>query len=181
MIYVYQINGAWTVNRHTAPEGVEHITLRRMIPTPVKPGYDAKLNADLKTGKVWFDLVENIEGIRARKIAEIEAYDKSDAVNRFTIGGLSMWLSREERASLKIRFEAEKAAGKTDTVLWFDGVRIPIPDIDAGLGMLVKLELYASECYDITQQHIAAVKQLKTADEINAYDHAVGYPDKLEF
>jgi len=124
---------------------------------------------------------QTVEEWREGKIREIETYDKSDAINQFTIGGMPMWLSREERASLKIRFEAEKAASKTDTVLWFDGVRIPIPDIDAGLGMLVQLELYASACYDITQQHIAAVKQLKTANEINAYDHTAGYPDKLEF
>jgi hypothetical protein len=47
--------------------------------------------------------------------------------------------------------------------------------------MLNAIELYASACYDNTQSHIAAIKDLKTVEEIDAYDYRVGYPEKLHF
>ena len=123
---------------------------------------------------------QTVEEWREDKIREIEEYDKSDAVNQFTIGGVPMWLTRDERASLKIRFEAEKTAGRTDTTLWFGGISIPM-QIDTGLSLLVALELYAAECYDRTNQHIAAVRQLIDAEAISQYDYKTGYPEKFIF
>nr|DAU41315.1 MAG TPA: hypothetical protein [Bacteriophage sp.] len=41
------------------------------------------------------------------------------------------------------------------------------------------IELYASECYNTTQQHIANIKKLNSKEQINNYDYTVGYPDKL--
>ena len=74
----------------------------------------------------------------------------------------------------------EKEAGKTETVLWYDAVKyvIPIPD---ALDMLNTLELYALNCYNVTQSHIAAVRALQTIEEIENYDYTIGYPEKLSF
>jgi hypothetical protein len=47
--------------------------------------------------------------------------------------------------------------------------------------MLLAIEIYASECYDNTQRHMAAVDVLESKEEIDAYDYRVGYPEKLEF
>ena len=47
--------------------------------------------------------------------------------------------------------------------------------------MLNVLEMYALECYNVTQSHIAAVKALDTIEEIESYDYTVGYPKKLSF
>jgi hypothetical protein len=47
--------------------------------------------------------------------------------------------------------------------------------------MLMAIELYASQCYDNTQRHLAAVDALESKEEIDAYDYRVGYPEKLEF
>ena len=47
--------------------------------------------------------------------------------------------------------------------------------------MLIALELYASECYDNTQRHLAEVAKLDTIEAVNAYDYTTGYPSKLAF
>lgn len=180
MVYIYEKDGVVLYQRDTRPEAKKVVELERMIPEPVKEGYEAVLRADFDSQTAWFELVETLAGAKARKKAEILAYDSSAAVNEFTLGGLSLWLSREERASLKIRFEAEKAAGMTETVLWYGGHRIPIDNIDNGLGMLIRLELYASASYDRTQQHLAAVDALQSIEDIDAYDHTTDYPEKVE-
>lgn len=47
--------------------------------------------------------------------------------------------------------------------------------------MLYAIEVYASQCYDNTQYHLANVEKLETLDEIMEYNYMSGYPEKLEF
>lgn len=47
--------------------------------------------------------------------------------------------------------------------------------------MLYALEVYASECYDNTQAHLANVDKIETLDAVLEYNYTVGYPDKLHF
>lgn len=47
--------------------------------------------------------------------------------------------------------------------------------------MLNAVELYASECYDNTQRHIANVKKIDNINELKQYDYTSGYPEKLKF
>ena len=89
-------------------------------------------------------------------------------------------MDKATRAGLKLRFEAEKESGKTDTALWYNGIKYPLL-IETAIDMLLKVELYASECYDNTQRHIVAVSALETVDDLAAYDYTVGYPEKLNF
>ena len=49
------------------------------------------------------------------------------------------------------------------------------------LSMLSALEVYAIDCYNKTTDHIYAVNNLTTVEEIEAYDYRVGYPEKLTF
>lgn len=114
------------------------------------------------------------------KKAEIEDYDKSEEVNLFYIGEAPMWLNKETRTGLMLRFNAEIAIGKTDTTLWADGVQYPLP-LETAIQMLYALEVYASMCYDNTQAHLAAVDALTTIEEVEAYDHTTNYPEKLKF
>lgn len=108
------------------------------------------------------------------------AYDKSDAVNSFTLAGKDMWLNKEDRVGLVNSINIEKQAGRLDTVLWFDAVKYTIP-ISSALLMLNSLELYALDCYNVTQQHIAIVRRLQTGEEVESYNYNTGYPNKLEF
>lgn len=110
----------------------------------------------------------------------LKNYDESSLVNIFTIGGTKVWLDKATRAGLMLRFQAEIAAGKEDTVLWYDNQQFPLP-LSSAMQMLYALELYASECYDNTQSHYAAIDALATVEEVEAYDFTVGYPEKLRF
>lgn len=114
------------------------------------------------------------------KIEEILRHDSSNEVNSFYIADQEMWLDKATRVGLKLRFDAEIASGKTDTILWYEGSQFPLTLEDA-LTMLNAIELYASACYDNTQKHIAMVKLLTTVDEVKNYDYREGYPDKLRF
>ena len=122
----------------------------------------------------------DIEEVRKMKISEIQIFDKSTNVNYFEIEGESMWLDKSTRVGLFNSISIEKNAGKTHTILWYDAVKyvIPIPD---ALAMLNALELYALNCYNVTQSHIAAVRSLQTIEEIENYDYTIGYPVKLSF
>ena len=123
---------------------------------------------------------ELLERAISSKIARINSYDTSDAVNSFMMGGSPMWLDKSTRVGLMNSIGIEKDAGRETTTLWFSGMRFTIP-VHPAIGMLNALELYALECYNATQAHIAAVSALQTVEEIEAYDYTVGYPEKLVF
>lgn len=121
-----------------------------------------------------------IEDIRKRKKEEILHYDSSDEVNTFYMQGERMWLDKATRAGLMLRLQAEQTMGKTSTTLWYGNNQFELPIVNA-FQMLYALELYASQCYDNTQRHLAAVNALESKEDIEAYDYRTGYPEKLEF
>ena len=123
---------------------------------------------------------EALAAIKADLIAQITAYDTSDAVNSFTLQGKQMWLPKETRVGLVNSITIEKNAGKEVTGLWHDGVRYELP-VDTALQMLAALELYALECYNVTAAHKAAVSALESVEDIVAYDYTQNYPEKLIF
>ena len=122
---------------------------------------------------VLVDHEYTLDELKEMKIADINAYDKSDAVNSFTLSGKRMWLTKEDRVGLVNSI-------RLDTVLWFGAVKYTIP-VSSALLMLNSLELYALDCYNVTQQHIAAVRELQTGEEVESYNYKTGYPNKLEF
>ena len=124
--------------------------------------------------------VPTLEEIKANKVDEILAYDSSQAVNEFSMGGLPIWLDKATRAGLLLRFEAEAKAGRTSTTLWYNGLPFTLP-LTYAQEILIALELYASACYDNTQSHIAAVQKLESKEAMEAYDYTTGYPAKLNF
>lgn len=81
---------------------------------------------------------------------------------------------------LKLRFDAEIASGKAETILWYEGMQFPLELANAVL-MLNAIELYASACYDNTQSHIATVKEIEDIESLKEYNYKTGYPEKLRF
>jgi len=166
--------------------------------------YDEPINGSVEiTGKYYHELlngqsigmliVENDEGypilveyeydieeLRKVKVSEIQQYDKSNSVNSFKLLDRSMWLDKSTRVGLFNSISMEKESGKTDTILWHNAVKYVIP-IPEALAMLNALELYALNCYNVTQSHIAAVNTFDSIEEIEKYDYKVGYPTKLSF
>lgn len=123
---------------------------------------------------------KTIEDYKRDKKDEILHFDSSEEVNIFYIQGLPVWLDKTTRAGLKLRFEAEIAMGKTDTVLWYNGMQFPL-SLEQAIQMLYAIEVYASACYDNTQKHLTTVDILETIEDIENYDYRIGYPEKLEF
>jgi hypothetical protein len=121
-----------------------------------------------------------LEDVLLDKIEQIEIYNVSENVDRFYINDKPMWLNRELRNSLMSRFNAEKNTGVEITNIWYNGEHFSLP-VDIAINMLIDLELYASQCFDNTHRHLYNVKQLTTIEEIEVYDHTLGYPEKLNF
>lgn len=121
-----------------------------------------------------------IDDYRKKKKDEILRYDSSKEVNQFSIQEHGVWLDKATRAGLMLRFQAEQAIGRLNTTLWYEGMMFELP-IASAMQMLLAIEVYASECYDNTQHHLAEVDKLEAKEEIDAYDYRVGYPRQLEF
>ena len=121
-----------------------------------------------------------LQGHQAMKKDEIINYDSSEEVNTFYMQGARMWLDKATRAGLMLRLQAEQAMEKEMTTLWYGANQYSLP-IGMAMQMLLAIEIYASECYDNTQRHLAEVDKLETKEEIESYDYRSGYPNKLEF
>lgn len=119
-------------------------------------------------------------GAMMRLLSKIRNYDKSSQINQFTIGENKLWLDKATRASLLVRIEAERLAGKTSTTFWSNSNEYSMP-LDEAKSIINAVEIYASECYDNTQRHLRAAKSLATVEEIKSYDYKSGYPNKLSF
>lgn len=134
--------------------------------------------------------MQNFNAAKAEKLTALEAYDKSSNVNSYSIGGIEDWKTAPERTQLITTVNAEKADGKEETVLWLGLTPLTL-NCDLVLGMLMKLEVYAHECYNVTAQHKANITAIEAEGEnpdyvalkeqIEAYDFTVGYPEKLAF
>lgn len=116
---------------------------------------------------------------KAEKIAEITDYDTSDKVNGFVLNGLLVWLDKATRVGLMNSTTIAKAAGQETTTLWLKGIKLVV-DCDKAIQLLSALEMYALECFNVTASHKAAVGELKTIEEVEAYDYKAGYPKMLE-
>lgn len=122
---------------------------------------------------------EKLEQAKTDKIAEIAAYDTSSSVNGFMLNGLLVWLDKATRVGLMNSTTISKAAGQKATTLWLGGVKLVV-DCDKAIQLLSALEMYALECFNVTSAHKAAVAELKTIKEVEAFDVTADYPKQLE-
>ena len=112
------------------------------------------------------------------KIAEIDAYDKSSAVNGFVLNGAVVWLDKATRVGLMNSTSITKAMGKPTTTLWLGESKMEVP-CDTAIQLLSALEMYALECFNVTAAHKVAVSELATIEEVEKYDITAGYPAQL--
>ena len=121
-----------------------------------------------------------LERAKDAKIADLEAYDQSDAVNSFSVNGQEMWLDAATRQQLRISLDANQQAGRETVTKWFDGVSYTYP-IDVWYYMLGQVEVYAGDALNVTESHKAAINALESIEDVEAYDFTIGYPEKLSF
>lgn len=127
-----------------------------------------------------FGIERTLADAKDEKIAQITAYDTSEAVNSITLGDATMWISRDDRISLMNSTTILQNAGAETTTLWYGGQKYTLP-CAALIQMLSALEVYALQCYDVTEEHKAAVNALTTIEEVDAYDYTTDYPEHLTF
>ena len=121
---------------------------------------------------------------KRQKIAELEAYDASDAVNGFIIrtagGDITEWLDPYKRNNAFRAIESAKKLGDSSISFAIGDVPVTL-DVETAEVYLAKVERYAVNCANVTAGHKAAISALTTVSEVTEYDFTVGYPGKLTF
>lgn len=139
---------------------------------------EAEVRAEFAQFSAKMDALK-LEEAKAEKIAEIIDYDTSSSVNGFMLNGLLVWLDKATRVGLMNSTTIAKAAGQETTTLWLKGIKLVV-DCDKAIQLLSALEMYALKCFNVTASHKAAVGELKSIEEVEAYDYKAGYPKMLE-
>lgn len=125
-----------------------------------------------------------LDRAKLEKIIEIEEYDISDNVNVFDIvvgnQTISTWIDRETRADYKNSLDAAEMLEQTEVTPVFNGQAITIPLSMAKMA-LAQIQLYANRCYNVTEQHKAAIMALDNVEDIEDFDITADYPEKLTF
>lgn len=116
---------------------------------------------------------------KAQKIAEIDAYDTSPAVNGFCLNGERVWLDFELRDRVYQGNERLQRIGRTDTTLWL-GKQCYNLSIEQAQNIISHIEAYAKDCYNVTAAHKKAVSELASIEEVEKYDITAGYPAQLK-
>lgn len=131
----------------------------------------------MNTDKDYLDLLSRAKSkVRTR----IDIYNNSSDVNFFTLGGSRMWLSYEDRQRLRLSIAAYEHDGKDEMTKVWKGTTYTFP-MAKWKDMLAAVEIYASECQNVTERHIADVDALTSIDAVFAYDYKTGYPERLTF
>lgn len=115
---------------------------------------------------------------KQQKLAEIDAYDQSPAVNGFMLNGATVWLDKSTRVGLMNSTTITKAMGQLTTTLWLGESKMEVP-CDTAIQLLSALEMYALECFNVTAAHKVAVSELGSIEEVEKYDITAGYPAQL--
>ena len=121
---------------------------------------------------------KTLEEAKEMLLAEIDAYDKSSAVNGFVLNGAVVWLDKATRVGLMNSTSITKAMGQPTTTLWLGESKMEVP-CDTAIQLLSALEMYALECFNVTAAHKVAVSELTTIEEVEKYDITAGYPAQL--
>lgn len=129
---------------------------------------------------VWKELFELKDGVCYFKLmirtleAIIENYDKSSNINSFYYGEKEYWLDKATRVGLQ-----NLANCSQETMSLVLGDQIIELTVDKAKEFLSQLEVYAGKCFVNTTNHLLAIKNLKTVEDVINYDYTIGYPNKI--
>lgn len=124
----------------------------------------------------YFNAQNDIESWKEIRKVQIKGYDKSQKVNCFYLGAQPMWLEFDMREKIRSRLPVENSAGRTTTTLWYGTMSVKLP-ISLAMEILDRIELYATDCYDVTASHIAYIERLQTVEELRSFDIGADYPE----
>ena len=138
-------------------------------------------NALVHAFNVNVDDSELFDAAKEMLLALNSAYGSSEDVNVFHYEDKDFWIDKETRAAILSRIDAEEEKGKTNTNFSAGNTHffnIPIASVRE---ILNDLEVYAAECYDMTQSHQLAIQDLELYADVYEYDYQDGYPEPLTF
>ena len=144
----------------------------------INPTHDQLIAAGWEEYTPSAEIPTDINVAKEVKIAEIDAYSDSDAVNSLTFDGIKTWLTPNVRANYLVSLDAAELLGETDITFVVEGVQASLPIKQVRL-LLAKIQRYADACFLVTERHKIAVRALQTVEEVEAYDYTTGYPEKL--
>lgn len=152
--------------------------LEGMFKKGAELGYN---NPTVKERGEWMNQFPfSVETMRERLMNELVEYDSSDAVNQFSINGIKLWLDSNMRDKVRENLASCDAECITETTLRIDGMAFPVT-VETGWAMYNAVLSYARKCWNNTETHREAIKNLTTKEEIMGYDYKTGYPEKLNF
>jgi len=114
------------------------------------------------------------------KIREIEVYDVSENVNGFFFNGVLMWLDKDTRTGLVNTLNSAVIVGREQINIWFSGMYITLR-IEEARQLLAVLEIYATDCYNVTAQHKVTVNNMTSIEDVDAFDVTADYPQRPNF
>ena len=127
---------------------------------------------------------EVLERSRQEKLSALEAFDSSEEVNGFDVSSngedMRMWIDRETRGDYKASIEAAELLGRTTVKPVFNGVEVEL-SVEMAKMALAQVQIYANQCFGVTQRHKAAIEALESVEEVEGYDFTEGYPERLRF
>ena len=129
---------------------------------------------------------KTIEEAKEILLAEIDAYDKSSAVNGFYLNGMLIPWSKDDpsspnvdkRMGLRQNIADKVALGEENISIWMKGMSFTMPCAQAEM-LMRSIENYAYECFNVTAAHKKAVSELTSIEEVEKYDITAGYPAQL--
>lgn len=129
---------------------------------------------------------ELLEKVKERKLRSLKIFDESEDVNDCVIihqgQTIHYWAKPSDRNDLKAAARDFISTGLDIYRLDLRDKSVSIPvKCDTLLQMLAALEVYAVRCFNVTTDHEFKIKDLKTVEEVEAYDFSIGYPEKLTF
>ena len=138
----------------------------------------------VKDARQFFeDVVEpanDLEHHKRMKIHDIEVYDISENVNGFFLGDTLLWLDKDTRTGLVNTLNSAAIVGREQVNIWFSGLYITL-NIEEARQLLAALEIYATDCYNVTALHKVQVSQLDNIEDVDNFDVTADYPERLVF
>lgn len=125
-----------------------------------------------------------LEQAKQKKLLDIESYDLSSEVNGFDVKlgneTFSAWLTPEKRADYKNSLDSAELLGMEEVHPVLNGVILSIPTQTAKIA-LAKIQIYANQCYGVTEKHKAEVDAFTSIEDVEAYEYKKEYPERLMF
>ena len=125
--------------------------------------------------------VRTLEEAKAEMIQRIDEYDSSDNVNAFIVNdSIKAWFTADERANYRNSIDSAETLGVDELTFFIGGMLVTVPTSNAKV-MLATVQLYADQCYIVTQLHKDTVNNLETIEEVDAFNYTAGYPEMPSF